>query len=77
MAKNSMSHQWQTVKSRWLEQAKYDVARLRKLGVDIEYLSTHYHNSLTPQDINDLLNGVLYLKEKYPHIWKNNNEIKE
>jgi hypothetical protein len=59
----------------WLKQAQYDVARLQQLGVDIGYLAEHYGNSLTPEDISELLNGVLYLKERYPHIWNKNSSI--
>lgn len=75
MATSDVTGQWRALNSRWLRQAQYDVARLQQLGVDIEYLAEHYNNSLTPDDINELLNGVLYLKQRYPQIWNKNSNI--
>lgn len=40
-----------------------DIAKLRSLGVDENFLMT---GSLTPKIARDLVRGLLYLRERYP-----------
>ena len=40
-----------------------DIAKLRSLGVDENFLRT---GSLTPEIARDLVRGLLYLRERYP-----------
>jgi len=40
-----------------------DIAKLRSLGVDEDFLRT---GSLTPEIARDHVRGLLYLRERYP-----------
>lgn len=40
-----------------------DIAKLRSLGVDDDFLRT---GNLTPEAARDLVRGLLYLRERYP-----------
>jgi len=52
-----------------IEQAAWDVQKLRSLGVNEESMAEAHPS---PEQIAALLKGLLYLKERYPSFWPMN-----
>jgi len=48
------------------QQAAWDIQKLCSLGVQEEIVAETHP---TPEQIADLLKGLLYLKEMYPSFW--------
>jgi len=45
-----------------LRQMHWDIAKLLELGVDEKYL---LETNITPEQVRDLVKGLLYLKERF------------
>jgi hypothetical protein len=54
-----------------IEQAAWDIQKLRSLGVNEESMADAHPSS---EQVADLLKGILYLKERYPSFWAKGND---
>ena len=54
-----------------IEQAAWDIQKLRLLGVNEECVADAHPSS---EQVADLLKGILYLKERYPSSWAGSNK---
>jgi hypothetical protein len=56
------------------KQAAWNTEKLCSLGLAEEWLAERHP---TPDQMVDLLKGILYLRDMYPRFWSRNNDLEE